>query len=228
MKTIEIGLMQVRQRIRNAELKYGRRAGSVELLAVSKSRSVDEILQAMHAGQRCFGESYVQEALTKIETLQADSIEWHFIGRIQSNKTRAIAENFDWVHSVDKIKLLRRLNDQRPDLLPPLNFCLQIMVDEEQSKGGMNDQEATEAIRIIRTFPRLRLRGLMTIPAPTKRYQEQFKSFKKLHLLRDQLASPDLPLETLSMGMSADLEAAIAAGSTIVRIGTAIFGARKR
>lgn len=228
MGTIETGLMLVHQRMRNAELMCGRRAGSVELLAVSKSRSVDEILQAVLAGQRRFGESYLQEALTKIETLRAYRVEWHFIGRIQSNKTRAIAENFDWVHSVDRTKLLRRLNDQRPDALPPLNFCLQIMVDEEQTKGGMSDQEAAKVIQAISAFPRLRLRGLMTIPAPTEGYAAQVIPFEKLRLLRDRLASPDLPLATLSMGMSADLEAAIVAGSTMVRVGTAIFGVRKR
>ncbi len=228
MESIETDLMVVRRRISNAELAYSRRAGSVELLVVSKNRPADEIHLALLAGQRRFGESYLQEALVKIEALQAYGVEWHFIGRIQSNKTRVIAENFDWVHSVDRAKLLARLNDQRPDRLPPLNFCLQIMVDEEETKGGMSEREAGEVIGAMSAFPRLQLRGLMTIPAPAKRFEAQSKPFRRLRLLRDRLTSHDLPLATLSMGMSADLEAAIAEGSTIVRVGTAVFGPRKR
>ena len=228
MEIIEIGLMMVRRRICNAEIAYSRRAGAVELLAVSKNRSVNEIQLAMLAGQRRFGESYVQEALGKIEKLKTDDVEWHFIGRIQSNKTRMIAENFDWVHSVDRAKLLIRLNDQRPEALPPLKICLQIMVDNEETKGGMSELEAAEIIGTISAFPRLQLRGLMTIPAPAEKLGAQSTPFRNLRLIRDRLSSPDLPLETLSMGMSADLETAIAEGSTIVRVGTAIFGPRSR
>jgi pyridoxal phosphate enzyme (YggS family) len=195
------------------------------LLAVSKTRPAEDILEALACGHRHFGESYLQEALDKIGELRESGAVWHFIGRIQSNKTRPIAENFDWVHSIDKEKVARRLNDQRPDHLPPLNVCLQVMIDQEESKAGLTPQETRELVARFDEFPRLRLRGLMTIPAPAESEAMRLP-FQRLRELRDRMATADRPLETLSMGMSDDLEAAIMEGATIVRIGTAIFGPR--
>ncbi len=226
--SIQDHLSTVRQRIEAAAARYGRDPGSVQLLAVSKTRSAEEIRQAVAAGQQRFGESYLQEALEKIQQLKDQPMEWHFIGRIQSNKTRPIAEHFHWVHSVDSLKKARRLNDQRPENLPPLNICLQVNVDLEESKGGVALEESAELIAEIQRLPRLRLRGLMTIPAPAMDLEQQRGPFRMLRELRDQLATPELPLETLSMGMSDDLEAAIAEGATIVRVGTAIFGPRNQ
>ncbi len=226
MPSIQSRIESVRQRIRQAEQQYRRDPGSVQLLAVSKTRSAGEILQAVAAQQRCFGESYIQEALEKIAQLRERDLEWHFIGRIQGNKTRAIAENFDWVHSIDSAKQLRRLNDQRPEPLPPLKICLQIKIDEEESKAGISPAEARTLINEIDRYPRLSLQGLMTLPAPAGQFEAQRKPFRQLRQLRDELATAELPLLTLSMGMTDDLEAAIAEGSTLVRIGTAIFGQR--
>lgn len=226
MPAIQSRLETVRQQIQQAVERYHRRADSVQLLAVSKTHPAEAIRQAAAAGQRRFGESYIQEALDKIGQLRDLDIEWHYIGRIQGNKTRAIAENFDWVHSIDSAKQLRRLNDQRPDNLPPLNICLQIKIDDEESKAGITPREARELINSMADYPRLTLQGLMTLPAPAVDLEAQRIPFRRLRELRDELASEALPLPTLSMGMSGDLEAAIAEGSTIVRIGTAIFGPR--
>lgn len=227
MSLIKTGLERVVQRIQEAERVYGRQPGSVQLLAVSKTRPASDLLEAHQAGQERFGESYLQEALQKIQQLDNWDAEWHFIGRIQSNKTRPVAENFDWVHSIEKLKQARRLNDQRPDNLPPLNICLQVKLDLEEAKGGIAPGKLVELITQISELPRLRLRGLMTLPAPTRGFESQCRPFRKLRQLRDQLSSAQIPLDTLSMGMSADLEAAIAEGATIVRVGTAIFGPRK-
>ncbi|MET0104202.1 MAG: YggS family pyridoxal phosphate-dependent enzyme [Sedimenticola sp.] len=226
MSSIQQNLKQVKRRISDAAGAYGRKDGTVELLAVSKTRSAGEIAEALEAGQTLFGESYLQEALDKIAELKDSNAQWHFIGRIQSNKTRAIAENFDWVHSIDKAKQARRLNDQRPEHLPPLNVCLQVMVDEEETKGGLTVEETEALITEFADLPRLRLRGLMTLPAPADTLEAQRRPFRQLRELRDRLASDRFPLETLSMGMSGDIEAAIAEGATIVRVGTAIFGPR--
>lgn len=226
MPAIQSRLETVRQQIQQAAEKYQRQPDSVQLLAVSKTHPAEAIRQAVAAGQRRFGESYIQEALDKIAQLRDLDLEWHYIGRIQGNKTRAIAENFDWVHSIDSAKQLRRLNDQRPDDLPPLKVCLQVKIDDEESKAGITPGEARELISAIRDYPRLALQGLMTLPAPSEQLEAQRVPFRRLREIRDQLASADLPLETLSMGMSGDLEAAIAEGSTLVRIGTAIFGPR--
>lgn len=225
-KTIQSRLESVRNIIAESVAQYARPAGSVQLLAVSKTRTSDEIMAAFACGQRLFGESYLQEAVAKIDQLRNTGIEWHFIGRVQSNKTRLIAENFDWVHSIDKLKHAQRLNEQREKSLPPLNICLQINIDNEASKGGVKPEDAAELIRQISQLPRLRLRGLMTLPAPADNFDDQRKPFAKLRELREQLASHALPLETLSMGMSDDIQAAIAEGSTMVRVGTAIFGPR--
>ena len=226
MDTIKTRLAGVRQQIETAMQTYGRDQGSVVLLAVSKTRPVDDILDAVRAGQRSFGENYPQEALEKIQSLRREPIEWHFIGRIQSNKTRLIAENFHWVHSVDSLKQAQRLNNQRPPQLPPLNICLQIKVDPETTKGGLSPSEAGALAVCFSSLPRLRLRGLMTLPAPTTDPRAQRLPFRKLRLLLQHLNRQGLDMDTLSMGMSGDLEAAIAEGSTIVRVGTAIFGRR--
>jgi hypothetical protein len=226
MSAIQSRLNAVRQRIRQAEQTYRREAGSVQLLAVSKTRSAEDIRQAVAAGQCCFGESYLQEALDKMEQLRDLGLEWHFIGRIQGNKTRAIAENFDWVHSIDTLRQIRRLNDQRPARLAPLKICLQIKIDDEESKSGISPGEVRGLIEALPDYPRLALQGLMTLPAPAAQLDAQRLPFRRLRQLRDKLATAGLPLTTLSMGMTDDLEAAIAEGATLVRIGTAIFGAR--
>jgi pyridoxal phosphate enzyme (YggS family) len=226
MSAIQSRLNAVRQRIRQAEQTYRREAGSVQLLAVSKTRSAEDIRQAVAAGQCCFGESYLQEALDKMEQLRDLGLEWHFIGRIQGNKTRAIAENFDWVHSIDTLRQIRRLNDQRPARLAPLKICLQIKIDDEESKSGISPGEVRGLIEAMPEYPRLALQGLMTLPAPAAQLDAQRRPFRRLRQLRDELATAGLPLATLSMGMTDDLEAAIAEGATLVRIGTAIFGPR--
>lgn len=219
-------LADVRSRIKKAMDYYGRSADSIELLAVSKTRPAEEILAAVAAGQHCFGENYLQEALKKIEQLSGNGIEWHFIGRIQSNKTRSIAENFDWVHSLGSAKHAQRLNDQRPPEMAPLNVCLQIIIDPEESKGGVTEAEAVALIQQINALPRLRLQGLMTLPAPREGVEQQRRPLRELRQMRDRLTTRENPLKTLSMGMSSDLEAAIAEGATIVRVGTDIFGPR--
>ncbi len=226
MNTIKARLDRVRQQISMAEQEYGRKPGAVTLLAVSKTRPASDILAALRAGHHRFGESYPQEALTKIEQLQSEPIEWHFVGRIQSNKTRLIAENFQWVHSIDKPKQARRLNDQRPEELPPLNVCLQIKVDPEETKGGLLPEEAEAFLPQFASLPRLRLRGLMTLPAATEELATQRRPFRELRLLLQRWNRSGLKMDTLSIGMSGDMQAAIAEGSTLVRVGTAIFGPR--
>ncbi|MGD8908757.1 MAG: YggS family pyridoxal phosphate-dependent enzyme [Chromatiales bacterium] len=216
---------QLASRIRQAESATGRPPGSVRLLAVSKTRDAAEIRALAGLGQVCFGENYLQEAEQKIEQLRDLALEWHFIGRIQSNKTRSIAERFDWVHSLASLKHARRLSEQRPSHLPPLNVCLQVNTSGEGSKDGHCAQELESVIGDYAALPNLRLCGLMTIPAPAQG-EAQHRPFQLLRRLRDRLATPGHPLETLSMGMSDDLEAAIAEGATIVRVGTAIFGPR--
>ncbi|TVQ65798.1 MAG: YggS family pyridoxal phosphate-dependent enzyme [Oceanospirillales bacterium] len=203
-----------------------RKPDDVTLLAVSKTRSTDEIREAFHQGLRCFGENYVQEAVEKIVALADLPIEWHFIGPLQSNKTRQVAEAFSWVHSVDRLKIAKRLSEQRPANLPALNICLQVNIDDEQSKSGCHPDEAIELARQIAELPNLKLRGLMAIPAPTDDPEQQHRAFKAVSQLSEQLRLAGLPLDTLSMGMSSDLEAAIAEGSTMVRVGTALFGSR--
>ncbi|OQX32461.1 MAG: YggS family pyridoxal phosphate enzyme [Candidatus Sedimenticola endophacoides] len=227
MSDITQRLDQVRERIRAAAAQFNRDPAAIGLLAVSKTRPAGDIRQALEAGQRRFGENYLQEALTKIGQLHGSGAEWHFIGRIQGNKTRPIAEHFDWVHSIDREKHARRLNDQRPGGLPPLNICLQVRIDQEESKGGLDPDQAAALIALMPELPRLRLRGLMTLPAPSDDPRIQRRAFRALRELRDRLASTTLPLTTLSMGMSEDLESAIAEGSTLVRVGTAIFGPRQ-
>jgi pyridoxal phosphate enzyme (YggS family) len=212
-------------RLTEAIANGGRSVGSVALLAVSKTRSAEEIRTLFQLGQRDFGENYLQDAQAKIAQLRDLPLRWHFIGRIQSNKTRPIAEHFDWVHSLASLKHARRLSEQRPADLPPLNVCLQVNTSGEASKDGHTPEELPQLLNDYYRLPNLRVRGLMTIPAPAEG-EEQRLPFQRLRQLRDRLASPEHPLETLSMGMSGDLEAAIAEGATLVRIGTAIFGPR--
>lgn len=223
MSTIEKNIAKVAARIREAAQAVGRDSASVGLLAVSKTQPAATIREAAEAGMRDFGENYLQEALDKQGELSELPLTWHFIGPIQSNKTKSIAEHFDWVHSVDRLKIAQRLSDQRPAELPPLNICLQVNVSGEASKSGCAPEELPQLAQAVAAMPRLRLRGLMCIPAPSEDPAEQRAAFARLRALRDELP---LTLDTLSMGMSQDLEAAIAEGATWVRIGTALFGAR--
>lgn len=228
MNSIAQRLEIVRERITEAEKQAGRPPGSVSLLAVSKTRPVADLREALAAGQQRFGENYLQDALPKITELADEPIEWHYIGPIQSNKTREIAEHFAWVHSVDRLKIARRLSEQRPGHLPPLNICLQVNTSGETSKAGVPPAEAGELARALTGLSNLRLRGLMTLPAPADDVDQQRLPFRQLHELFEELNEGGLEMDTLSMGMSNDLEAAIAEGSTLVRIGTAIFGERNR
>jgi len=227
MTTIAANLQAVHDRIKQAEADANRAPGSVQLLAVSKTFGHAEVAAAWDAGQRAFGENFVQEALDKISASGALDIEWHFIGPVQSNKTRAIAGHFAWVHSVEREKIARRLNDARPPHLPPLNVLIQVNVSGEASKSGVTPGEEGALAAVIRTMPRLRLRGLMAIPEPTHDPALQRQRFALLRRLQLQLQAEDAGVDTLSMGMSDDLEAAIAEGATMVRVGSAIFGARK-
>lgn len=226
MNEIEANLDRVRVRIRQAEERYGRPPGSVELLAVSKTRSAAEVGACAALGQTKFGENVLQEALEKIDALADRPLEWHFVGSVQTNKTRRIAESFQWVHSVDRLKIARRLSEQRPEHLPALNVCVQVNVSGEASKSGVEPGEAAALVADIRTLPRLSVRGLMAIPAPMPAIEDQRRAFRVLATLRDDLRQAGIETDTLSMGMSADMEAAIAEGATIVRIGTALFGPR--
>lgn len=219
-------LDRVNDRIQTAIEKFHRDPSQIKLLAVSKTKPPEAILAAYEAGQRLFGENYLQEALEKMEKLPFTDIEWHFIGRVQSNKTKAIAEHFAWVHGIDKVKHARRLSEQRPNSLSPLNICIQVNLSGEESKGGFKPEDTEAAAREIATLPGIALRGLMTLPAPIDDFEEQRTPFRRLRELMESLQKGGLKLDTLSMGMSHDLEAAIAEGSTIVRIGTALFGAR--
>ena len=230
MSSIADNIGSVTRRIQKATLTAGREPGSVRLLAVSKTRPVDDLRAAVTAGQTAFGENYLQEALDKIDALNdLPDIDWHFIGPIQSNKTRQIATSFAWVHSVDRLKIARRLSEQRPSDQPPLNICLQVNINEEDSKTGCTLAELPELVEAIGDLPGLCLRGLMAIPDPNQPEAELRLSFRRLarglHELKQEYPEAG-PLDTLSMGMSGDLEIAIAEGATWVRVGTDIFGAR--
>jgi PLP dependent protein len=228
MASIELKLQQLLLRIGDACTLAQRPVQSVTLLAVSKTQPPEAVRRAHAAGQRLFGENYVQEALAKIEALadlRAD-IEWHLIGPLQSNKTREVAAAFDWVHTVDRLKIAQRLSEQRPAHLPPLQVCVQVNVSAEASKAGVEPAEASVLAQAISLLPRLRLRGLMSIPEAVDGFQAQRAPHRRLRELFEALRSQGLALDTLSMGMSADLEAAIAEGSTVVRVGSALFGAR--
>jgi PLP dependent protein len=221
-------LADVHQRIARACTAAGRLPQSVALLAVSKTFGADAVRQAHAAGQTAFGENYIQEAVEKIDALAdlRSQLQWHCIGPIQSNKTRLVAERFDWVHSVDRLKIAQRLSEQRPAGLPPLNVCIQVNVDGGPTKSGIAPAQALALAQAVAALPGLRLRGLMVIPEPTPDFIAQHALFMRANDLFDALNGHGLGLDTLSMGMSADLEAAIHAGSTLVRVGTAIFGGR--
>jgi pyridoxal phosphate enzyme (YggS family) len=230
MSSISQNLQAVRERIAGAARAAGRAADAVALLAVSKTFGPDAVIEAALAGQRAFGENYLQEALDKIAAVRTARpdllLEWHFIGPIQSNKTRPIAEHFDWVHAVDREKIAQRLSEQRPVQLPPLNICLQVNISGEDTKSGVAPAEVLALARSVAAMPRLRLRGLMAIPEPAADVEQQREPFRDLRELQRQVQAAGIPLDTLSMGMSADLDAAVQEGATIVRIGTAIFGQR--
>ncbi|MEY3006934.1 MAG: hypothetical protein RI942_1276 [Pseudomonadota bacterium] len=226
--TIEQKFNKVLNRISKAAMDAQRDPGSITLMAVSKTKPPQDIILAYQAGARHFGENYLQEAQHKIAALNALPITWHFIGPIQSNKTRPIAELFDWVHSVDRLKVAQRLSDQRPHELNPLQICLQVNVSNEPSKSGVALHEAEALALAIDALPNIVLRGLMAIPEPSDEFEAQQSAFLKVRDLFEQIQCHIPHIDTLSMGMSQDLEAAIAEGATIVRIGTDIFGARDR
>ncbi len=228
MATISSNIQQVRARIARACDSARRPVQSVTLLCVSKTFGPEAVRAAHAAGECSFGENYVQEALDKIAALAdlRESIEWHLIGPLQSNKTRVVAEQFDWVHSVDRLKIAQRLSEQRPAHLPPLQLCLQVNISGEASKSGLVPAEVATVAQAVASLPRVVLRGLMAIPEPAGELSAQRVPHRALHGLLDALRAQGLPLDTLSMGMSADLDAAILEGATIVRVGSAIFGAR--
>ena len=219
---------ETRKRIASAAMRYGRREESITLVAVSKTHPAESIRALAECGQRDFGESYAQEASSKMDRLADLNLTWHFIGQLQANKTRTVAERFAWVHTVDRERIAARLNEQRPHHAQPLNICIQVRLADEPGKGGATEEEATALALRIRELPRLRLRGLMCIPPPVDSFDEQLALFSRLADLQRALIARGLELDALSMGMSADLEAAVAAGATYVRIGTALFGERRQ
>lgn len=236
MTTIEANLQHVRTRIATACERAGRDVTAVTLLAVSKTFDIDAVVEAAAAGQMAFGENYVQEGVEKILALAEPgphgaplaSVQWHCIGPVQSNKTRLVASHFQWMQSLDRLKIAQRLSEQRPDHLPPLQVCLQVNVDGGSNKSGVSPDEVFELAEQVRALPRLRLRGLMCIPEPSDDFDEQVSLFQRARVLYDSLNDRGYGLDTLSMGMSDDLEAAIMAGSTMVRVGRAVFGFRPR
>ena len=226
MHDIETALSTIRARIGELERRYRRAPGSVALLAVSKTKPAKAVQTAVAAGQHAFGENHLQDALTKVDALDGKGISWHFIGAVQSNKTRPIAARFDWVHSVEREKIATRLSAQRPADRGPLDVCIEVNVSGEGTKSGVPPADVEPLARLIRELPALRLRGLMAIPRPAEDFEAQRIPFRQLREILDDLNAKGLGLDTLSMGMTGDLEAAVAEGATIVRIGTAIFGPR--
>jgi pyridoxal phosphate enzyme (YggS family) len=221
-----LNVAEVRSRIAAAALAAGRDPASVTLIAVSKTQSAEKVLAAATAGVTDFGENYLQEAVAKMDQLHALPVHWHFIGAIQANKTRSIAERFTWVHGIDRLSIARRLSEQRPFHAPPLQVCIQVSLEPEPGKAGVPPQDVAELAARIAELPRLRLRGLMCVPPPQRDLAAQRAVFARLKALLASLNCTGLTLDTLSMGMSADFEAAIAEGATQVRVGTALFGAR--
>lgn len=219
-------IAKLKSRIRNASQNCGRDPGAITLLAVAKTKPAEAVREAAAAGLSDVGENYLQEALDKMASLGDLDLTWHFIGPLQSNKTRPVAEHFDWVHSVDRLKIARRLSEQRPASLPPLNLCLQVNISGEESKAGVSLEELPDLAAEVAGLPGIRLRGLMAIPAPSGSPVEQRRPFAALRSALEALQAELTWLDTLSMGMSADLEAAIAEGATMVRVGTDIFGPR--
>lgn len=227
MTTIRDNLQIIGANFDKFSQKYLRLHTDIQLLAVSKKQPIESIQEAYELGQKAFGENYVQELVDKAKQLKNLNIEWHFIGPLQSNKTKIIAEVACWVHTVDRLKIAQRLNDQRPDSLSPLSVCIQVNISGEISKSGLISDEVEALAKEITQLPRLKLRGLMAIPAPEKDFEKQREVFAQVAKLKDKLNRQGFSLDTLSMGMTGDMEAAIAEGATIVRIGTAIFGARE-
>ncbi|MEE9160192.1 MAG: YggS family pyridoxal phosphate-dependent enzyme [Gammaproteobacteria bacterium] len=225
-KNISAALAQIRLRISESERRFNRDPDSVQLLAVSKTKPVTDVQAAIGLGQVCFAENYLQEAVEKIRCLNNPQLVWHFIGSIQSNKARQIAHYFQWVHTVDRIKVARRLSDLRPDHLPPLNVCLQINISGEKSKSGIDPHELKQLVKDCASLPNIRLRGLMAMPKQDTDFEKQCVPFRELRRLLTELQAEYPEMDTLSMGTTTDLEAAIAEGATMVRIGTAIFGTR--
>ena len=217
---------KIQDLLAEASADAGRSADAVRLLAVSKSQPAAAVFEAVSAGQREFGENFVQEALSKIAEVKRDDLCWHFIGHLQSNKTRQVAENFQWVHTIDRLKIAQRLSRQRPYYAGDLNVCIQVMVDVEEGKSGVSPQDLPELASAVAELPRLKLRGLMCIPPFHEDFEAQRISFRRLRLLAEALSAAGIKTDTLSMGMSADFAAAIHEGATIVRIGTALFGER--
>ncbi len=229
MANIENNTTSVQRRLQQAARDAGRNPEDILLLPVSKTRTSAQVRMAVDSGLSSFGENYLQEALEKMDQLTDLSISWHFIGPLQSNKTRQVAEHFDWIHTVDRLKIAKRLSDQRPADMAPLNICLQINIDNEPSKSGFMPQQAIEAASSIADLPNLRLRGLMAIPKPSTELAQQHQPFVRLRALLEQInerLDNSQKLDTLSMGMSGDLEPAIYEGATIIRVGTDIFGPR--
>ena len=226
MNNISENLQIMRKRIHTATQKYGRAVDSVRLIAVSKTFSANDIGIAASAGLQEFGENYAQEAIQKMKLLRDAGLTWHFIGPVQSNKTRLISENFNWVHSIDRLKIARRLNEARPIGNPPLNVCIQINISAETTKSGIPPEQLFDLARQISSLPNIRLRGLMVMPTFSQDLEEQRQSFKIVSQYFQSLNNENFELDTLSMGTSNDMEAAIAEGSTIIRLGTAIFGPR--
>ncbi|NCF59943.1 MAG: YggS family pyridoxal phosphate-dependent enzyme [Gammaproteobacteria bacterium] len=219
-------LRKIRDLLAETAVEAGRRPEDVHLLAVSKKQPIEKIVEAAAAGQRDFGENIVQEGIDKVTKLAEKGLCWHFVGHLQSNKTRPVAEHFDWVHSVDKLKTAKRLSEQRPESLGDLNVCIQINIDEEASKSGVPPSEVADLARAVAGLPRLRLRGLMCLPAFREAFDDQRLPFALTRELAESLARDGIVMDTLSMGMSDDFRAAIMEGATIVRIGTAVFGPR--
>ena len=227
MSSIAQSLEKIRNRVTVLERRYQRPPDGVRILAVSKTKPPQAVRAAAEIGQREFGENHVQDALTKLDALADLDLVWHFIGPIQSNKTRIVATRFDWVHSIDRAKIAQRLNEQRPEDLPPLEVCIQVNVSGEGSKSGVDPGEVYELADAVSDLPRLKLRGLMTLPRPCDDLDAQRRPFAELRRVLEELNTRGFALDTLSMGMTNDMEAAIAEGATIIRIGTAIFGARE-
>ena len=227
MSSIAQSLEKIRNRVTVLERRYQRPPDGVRILAVSKTKPPQAVRAAAEIGQREFGENHVQDALTKLDALADLDLVWHFIGPIQSNKTRIVATRFDWVHSIDRAKIAQRLNEQRPEDLPPLEVCIQVNVSGEGSKSGVDSGEVYELADAVSALPRLKLRGLMTLPRPCDDLDAQRRPFAELRRVLEELNTRGFALDTLSMGMTNDMEAAIAEGATIIRIGSAIFGARE-
>jgi pyridoxal phosphate enzyme (YggS family) len=218
---------KIQDLLAKAAADAGRSADQIRLLAVSKKKPAEAVLEAYDAGQREFGENFVQEGLEKIAAVDRDDAIWHFIGHLQSNKTKAVAQHFQWVHTVDRLKIARRLGQQRPEDMPDLNVCIEVNIDAEANKSGVPADEVADLAAAVATLPRLKLRGLMCLPAIREDFEAQRQPFRRLRALMESLNASGMQMDTLSMGMTADYAAAIREGATIIRIGTAIFGARK-